>query len=51
MNSILEGVESQKSTVAVVDSELYDLEAPNNRLQELKGRTERVQNVVVAGKS
>ena len=36
MGKVLEGLETQKSSIAVVDSELFDLDAPENRSKELR---------------
>ena len=51
MGKVLEGLETQHSNVAVVDSELFDLEVPANRQKELRTQAQSVKTVLVAGKS
>ena len=51
MNKVLDGIESQHSSVVVIDHELYDLEVPASRSQELGRKAATVKKAIVAGKS
>lgn len=48
MNKILEGLHTQKSHVLVCDEELYELEVPSNKVQELQKLTQSVGQSLVA---
>ena len=51
MGRILEGVESQHSSVVIIDNELHDLDVPVHKAAELTKQTEKVQHAIVAGKT
>lgn len=50
MSRVLEGLESQQSSVVLIDNELFDLEVPAGKQAELKAQAARVKHALLAGK-